>query len=317
MATRGQLIIELDGHLVQTVDLIAIKLTIGRTPDNDLALPAAPVSRRHAEILIEKEGPVLTDLGSVNGTFIGGLRLLPHQPRLLIDGDGFEIGPYLIFYRSSQPLEQVGTVTPDESIRTIEQKLEPPVSSGIAIEEEVLLPALIRPPRQTWPAELTTPEVGSAYLQHLPAVFQDSDFLRRFLLIFEQIWEPMEQRQDQIAMYFDPRTCPASLLDWLASWLDLKIDPYWPEGRLRALLTDAVELYRWRGTKYGLVRMIEICTGQAGEIAETNVPFVFHIKVTLAKDSTLKEELIDELIRTHKPAHAGYELEVKNGKPDR
>jgi len=314
MATRGQLIVELDGHLVQTVDLIAIKLTIGRTPDNDLALPAAPVSRRHAEILIEKVGPVLTDLGSVNGTFIGGLRLLPHQPRLLTDGEVFEIGPYVLFYRSPQPIEQVGTIIPDESIRTIEQKLEPTASLRGAIDKKVPLLALIKPPRQTWPAELTTPEGCSAYQQHLPAVFQEIDFLRRFLLIFEQIWEPMEQRQDQIAMYFDPRTCPASLLSWLASWLDLKIDPYWPEGRMRALLAEAVELYRWRGTKYGLARMIEICTGQAIEITETEVPFVFHIKLKLATDDSLKKDLIEELIRTHKPAHAGYELEVQTWK---
>jgi phage tail-like protein len=314
MATRGQLIIELDGHLVQTVDLLAIKLMIGRTPDNDLALPAAQVSRRHAEIQIEKEGPVLTDLGSVNGTFIGGLRLLPHQPRLLTDGEVFEIGPYLIFYRSPQPIEPVGIVTPDELNRTIEQKREPTASLRTAIAEEVLLPALIKPPRQTWPAELTTREADSAYLRHLPAVFQDSDFLRRFLLIFEQIWEPMEQRQDEIAMYFDPRTCPASLLDWLASWLDLKINPDWPEGRMRALLADAVELYRWRGTKYGLVRMIEICTGQVVEITETEAPFVFHIKLKPAKDDGLKKDLIEELIRTHKPAHAGYEFEVQTWK---
>jgi len=311
METRGQLIIELDGHLVQTVDLLAIKLTIGRTPDNDLALPAAQVSRRHAEIQIEKEGPVLTDLGSVNGTFIGGVRLLPHQPRLLIDGEVFEIGPYLVFYRSAQQVEQV---TPDEVNRTIEQKLEPAPSVRSGFEEEALLAALIKPPRQTWPAELTTREADSAYLQHLPAVFQDSDFLRRFLLIFEQIREPMEQRQDEIAMYFDPRTCPASMLDWLAGWLDLKLNPDWPEGRMRALLADAVELYRWRGTKYGLVRMIEICTGQVVEITETEAPFVFHIKLKLAKDDGLKKDLIEELIRTHKPAHAGYEFEVQTWK---
>src|SRR5215211_2837852 len=163
MATRGQLIIELDGHLVQTVDLIAIKLTIGRTPDNDLALPVAQVSRRHAEIQIEKQGPVLTDLGSVNGIFIGGLRLLPHQPRLLTDGEAFEIGPYLVFYRSAQQVEHVGIVTPDRLNQTIEQKLEPTAAVRTAIAEEVLLPALIKPPRQSWPAELTTRDADSAY----------------------------------------------------------------------------------------------------------------------------------------------------------
>jgi len=297
VAQGGQLIVELDGHTVQTFNLIAIKVTIGRTPDNYLALPAAQVSRRHAEILVTDEGPVLTDLGSANGTFIAGIRLLPHQPRLLTDGEAFEIGPYVVLYRAEAEVLE----------------LEPAVSLPDVISDQTWLPA-IKPPRKTWPAQQPTSETASAYLDHLPGVFHDSDFLGRFLLIFETIWEPMEQRQDQIAMYFDPRTCPASLLDWLASWLDLKINPHWPEGRIRALLADAVELYRWRGTKYGLARMIEICTGQAVEITETEAPFVFHIKLKLGNDDSLKRDVIEELIRTHKPAHAGYELEVERWK---
>jgi phage tail-like protein len=297
VAQDDQLIVELDGHTVQTLNLIATKVTVGRTPDNHLTLPAAPVSRRHAEILVTEEGPVLTDLGSANGTFIGGIRLMPHQPRLLTDGEAFEIGPYVVLYRA----------------RTELQQLEAAVTLADVKSDQTWLPA-IKPPRKTWPAQQTTSETASAYLDHLPGVFQDSDFLGRFLLIFETIWEPMEQRQDQIAMYFDPATCPASLLDWLASWFDLKINPHWPEGRIRALLADAVELYRWRGTKYGLARMIEICTGQGIEITETEVPFVFHIKVTLGKDVSFKRDLIEELIRTHKPAHAGYELEVQRWK---
>jgi phage tail-like protein len=152
------------------------------------------------------------------------------------------------------------------------------------------------------------------YRRYLPDIFQDDDFLRRFLHIFEDIWEPLEHRQDHIEMYFDPRTCPASFLPWLASWLDVPFHPHWPEARHRRLLSQAMELYTWRGTRYGLVRMIEVCTGLVPTITESPTqPFVFHIRIILPPGMSggeVDRNLIEELIQTHKPAHAGYILEV-------
>lgn len=150
----------------------------------------------------------------------------------------------------------------------------------------------------------------SIYSRYLPDIFQENDFLQRFLYIFEDIWEPLEQRQDHIHMFFDPRTCPTSFLPWLASWLGLSFNPHWPEARRRQLLAQAMELYRWRGTRYGLIRIIEVCTGITPTITENSLePFVFRVRITLS-NSTVDRELIEELIQTHKPAHAGYILEV-------
>ena len=115
-------------------------------------------------------------------------------------------------------------------------------------------------------------------------------------------------------MYFDPRTCPVSFLPWLASWLDLSFNTHWPEARRRRLLEQAMELYSWRGTRYGLVRMIEVCTGLTPVIMESpSQPFVFHIRIALPPGffgEPIDKALIEELIQAHKPAHAGYVLEV-------
>src|SRR5437764_15246458 len=78
-------------------------LRIGRTPENGLALPHPMISRNHAELRMGQQGPMLTDLGSSNGTFIGDQRLLPNQPRVLTDGITFRIGPYLLTYQASKP----------------------------------------------------------------------------------------------------------------------------------------------------------------------------------------------------------------------
>ena len=113
-------------------------------------------------------------------------------------------------------------------------------------------------------------------------------------------------------MYFHPRTCPATFLPWLAQWLDLTLDPRLPEARQRAILAQAVEIYQWRGTRFGLERMIEICTGLNIDISEDpSQPFVFHVQVTVPNPGTVDRQLIEDLIQSHKPAHVGYTLELR------
>jgi hypothetical protein len=37
---------------------------------------------------------------------------------------------------------------------------------------------------------------------------------------------------------------------------------------------------------------------------------IFGVKITLSEGGAIDKNLIDELIQAHKPAHAGYRLEV-------
>jgi predicted component of type VI protein secretion system len=58
------------------------ELTIGRDTTNDIVINDAEVSRKHARILLQGGGFVLEDLGSTNGTFVDGQRLMgPHGLR--------------------------------------------------------------------------------------------------------------------------------------------------------------------------------------------------------------------------------------------
>lgn len=87
-----------DGRVIQKLELSTQRrLRIGRSPECEVRIPAATVSRRHAEVRrLEDEGGiwVIRDLDSTHGTFIDGERL---------DGDGevevgtvVKIGPVLI-----------------------------------------------------------------------------------------------------------------------------------------------------------------------------------------------------------------------------
>ncbi|KXP14964.1 ABC transporter [Tsukamurella pseudospumae] len=66
------------------------QMTIGRTPDNDIALGDMLVSRRHARLLTGPQGLVIEDLGSANGTQVNGRRIA--GPTALREGDLVTIG---------------------------------------------------------------------------------------------------------------------------------------------------------------------------------------------------------------------------------
>lgn len=67
----------------------------GQTPELDLTEYQAAekgVSRRHATIIRRENALSIIDQGSPNGTFLNGQRLVPHQPRMLRDGDEVRLG---------------------------------------------------------------------------------------------------------------------------------------------------------------------------------------------------------------------------------
>ncbi len=299
-----QIVIYLEGRVARTLALNVPIVTIGRTPANLLPLPHESVSRAHAELRVSPDGVILTDTGSANGTFIGDVRLAPQQPVQLTPGTVFRIGPFLLRYEAAPaPVESA----PEAAV---EERPAPQKSAPVPLPVPAAVYAASALPRNTHISPLPHDPV-STYLDFLPVIFQDSDFLGRFLLIFQSIWEPLEHRQDHLPMYFDPRTCPEPFLQWLSDWLGVLVGPVSEEGRLRMLLGEAVELYRWRGTRYGLTRMIEITTGITPLIGEApEDPAVLRIRVSVPPESKVDRDAIERLIVANKPAHAAYLLEV-------
>lgn len=73
---------------------------IGRDPISPVHLDFAGVSRRHAKIVVDEGRVLLEDLGSKNGTTLGGTRLT--GPAELRDGDRMQVGSVPLVYRASQ-----------------------------------------------------------------------------------------------------------------------------------------------------------------------------------------------------------------------
>lgn len=75
---------------------------LGRGPEAAVWIDSTKVSRQHARIVVSHGRALLEDLGSKNGTYHRGKRLL--APTELSDGDVISVGPVVLKFRSSRAL---------------------------------------------------------------------------------------------------------------------------------------------------------------------------------------------------------------------
>lgn len=68
----ARILIKTEGLPNRTLDLRLGVNHIGRTPENDFAIPHTTISATHCELIVTNEGVYLRDCESTNGTFING-----------------------------------------------------------------------------------------------------------------------------------------------------------------------------------------------------------------------------------------------------
>ena len=90
-----------------------------------------------------------------------------------------------------------------------------------------------------------------------------ADFLERFVATFESVLTPIEDRIANSWLLTDPQGAPEEAIEWLASWIGLSFASALPVDRRRAMLENAMELYRRRGTLRGLGLALDLATGGA------------------------------------------------------
>lgn len=70
------------------------ELFIGRGPDNDVALSADAIAKRHTRLVLKDGQPYLEDLGGRLGTYLWDKKIPPNEMRPLRNGDQFTVFPY-------------------------------------------------------------------------------------------------------------------------------------------------------------------------------------------------------------------------------
>jgi pSer/pThr/pTyr-binding forkhead associated (FHA) protein len=76
-------------------------INVGRTADNDLAIPEYSISKRHCFLAKVGDEVRLTDLGSTNGTLVDGVQVDPKKPIPLKGGEVVTIGRFALLYQTA------------------------------------------------------------------------------------------------------------------------------------------------------------------------------------------------------------------------
>jgi phage tail-like protein len=161
--------------------------------------------------------------------------------------------------------------------------------------------------------------------QYLPSLYQEDDFAQRFLSAFDAALAPIFSTLDNLTAYMDPWLAPEDFLDWLGSWFGLVLDEAWSVERRRALVANAFEFYRMRGTSRGLKAHVEVFTGGTVEVIDTGglatsttagAPFPgspnFAVLVRIQVDDPTAVNMVrlEALVAAAKPAHLTHKIQV-------
>ena len=147
-----------NGGAPQTHLLTHPATTVGRHTDNVVQLLDPEVSKAHLVIRRHKDGYLLEDLGSANGTLINGVRQARSK---LVDGDIIVVGNSTLRYKEPRP---PGSASPQAG--AVNAGVRPPMRLGGAGVASAVAVAVRAPLPLTSFAEVRRSEPG---LEHLPS----------------------------------------------------------------------------------------------------------------------------------------------------
>lgn len=141
---------------------------IGRDLSNDIVINDPEISRRHARLFTQNNSYVVEDLGSTNGTFVNGQRLV--GPNILRPGDVITFGERLSLVFESSDYDQDATIVSPSVRPTI--GAEGPAQSystppSYTPPQPSPYPAASNPPAR--PVDSYAGQVPTAYAPEAPA----------------------------------------------------------------------------------------------------------------------------------------------------
>ena len=121
-----------------SISLDTPRLVIGRGEACEVRLPDPSVSQRHASIRQRGSDYLIVDEGSMNGTFVGPVRLSPQAPRVLRSGDKVRVGRIWLEVRlDAMPLVVADhTATKELAMALVEHALQ---AEGEQTETRILV----------------------------------------------------------------------------------------------------------------------------------------------------------------------------------
>jgi phage tail-like protein len=172
----------------------------------------------------------------------------------------------------------------------------------------------------------------------LPAVYQDEEFVHRFVAAFDDVLAPVLLSLDGLHHYVDPRLCPPDFLAWVAQWLGIEVDDAWPVAQRREIVMGAAALHRRRGTLPGVVDAVRLTLGlgptgspgdpdvvvatDTGGTSWSTTPGTpmpgsplpgLVVRVSVPDPATVDRSRVDRAVASVKPAHVPHTVDVVPG----
>jgi len=298
-------------------------MRVGRSGDNTLPLNHREISRQHMRITWREDDKYLVeDLNSSNGVWLNDTRLMPRIPAELNIGDVIRVGPFImelvefVYEEEIQldPLQGPEIPSPDDYPEEQAQPSAPQRQVLQAPEQATHYTRVNGHRRRQIVSYLPgVPRDRSNWMQYLPEVFDEFEFMGRFLLIFESLAAPLFWTIDNFDMYLSPEVMPEEWIQWITSWFDLLVLPELPVEKQRRIVEQMGWLFLRRGTPSGLERLLELYFDVTPEIIESgNAHFTVRLPLSERADNDdgLGREVADRLIDSQRPAFASYTLEI-------
>lgn len=118
-------------------------------------------------------------------------------------------------------------------------------------------------------------------LRQLPVGMTDSDvlsaeppFFVRFVTLFQQMSDTVLGQVDAVAHTFDPAVAPDNMVRLMAAWFGVDwLDSSLPDRLQREVVMRYADLIAWRGTRRGLVALLEMMTNGPVDVRDSGGVF--------------------------------------------
>jgi phage tail-like protein len=154
----------------------------------------------------------------------------------------------------------------------------------------------------------------------LPLAYQrasvEGSVLAALLDVMDTLHAPDEQILEHIDDLYTAYRSPDTLVPFLARWIAMdhvlsrpgSAAPTMPSGRLRDLVAEGAALAQWRGTPYGMSRLLRIVTAITGIVVDEPPDRPFHLRVRVPATASDHLALVTRLVRAEKPAATTCEV---------
>ena len=154
----------------------------------------------------------------------------------------------------------------------------------------------------------------------LPRVMAEDPVLRGFVAALEEVAGTVRDRVDSIEHHVDTGLAAPEMLQYVAGWLGVQLEPTDPPEYKRALVREVGRLLGWRGTRHGIESLLEAATGSRVTVLDGGGIFGEHDpmppadqKVVVQLDHTghLSERQVHRFLEAELPLGAQVELDIR------